>query len=1013
MAEVEIESREKVKRLLKELFQFDMQDLDFGIYRIMNFKRKEIEKFIEDDLIKAAKEEFRKYAQVGMVDLQRKVDKLQVEIIRDFGGGTIDAQGNVKKHEDAPKIKEYLNRLKELGDAKLTQAQIDDVFNHIYEFFSRYYDKGDFLSKRRYGGREKYHVPYNGEEVFLHWATADQYYVKTGEYFKKYSFKAGRYSVNLVLKEAETRLNNQKTGNRYFLLQEEEILRLDEENRELDIHFNYRELTADEKRAYGTRNVQKKVNTRIVNRVFSKIGDKKVGNELRKIVGADGTTTLEKHIRRYVTRNTADYFIHKDLKSFLENELEFYLKNEVLDLDEIENMDERNIRLNKAKIRSIREIGNKIIDFLAQIEDFQKRLFKKKKFVLKTDYCITLDLVPEEFYKEIGKNTRQVAEWKELFKLDEVSVNTLQSTVGKKTLDEKFLKSQKYLVLDTKFFSQDFKDRLLEQFENLDVTISGIMIKSENWQALNLLREKYRNEIQCIYIDPPFNTGHSEILYKNEYRHSSWLSLMENRLSLSKDLLINGGLAGVAIDDYEGNRLKLLLDSIFQPENRIGFITVMHNPRGRSDDKFVATSHEYLLLYSNNISLAKTHNLPTPQEALKVYNKRDDISPYRELPFRRSGSNSRREDRPNLFYPIFYNPETKDFSLKKVNEKFVEILPRDSKGELRVWRWYPETTEKRFGDLVAKKRLRKYSIYVKDRIKYDRKPKSVWDASKYDASSHGTILLQRLFSDNVFSYPKSLYTVIDSLTVMTDSDSIIIDFFAGSGTTAHAVLELNRMDKGDRKYILVEIGDCFETVMKPRVQKIMYSQEWKDGLPTRNEEFSHMFKYMYLEQYEDTLNNITFRAMDKTIQETLDSFKDYFLRFMLDYETRESPTRLLIDKFNTPFDYKIKTVSGNQVKEETVDLVETFNYLLGLDIERLRALKDDERTYRVVFGKRNNKSIVVIWRNMKDLDLEKDKKFIEEKVLSGNAYDLIFINGDSYVKNARAIEPEFKKLMGA
>ena len=162
-----------------------------------------------------------------------------------------------------------------------------------------------------------------------------------------------------------------------------------------------------------------------------------------------------------------------------------------------------------------------------------------------------------------------------------------------------------------------------------------------------------------------------------------------------------------------------------------------------------------------------------------------------------------------------------------------------------------------------------------------------------------------------------------------------------------------------------------------------------------------------------TLNNITFRAPDKTIQETLDSFKDYFLRFILDYETRESPTRLLVDKFRTPFDYKIKTITGNEEKEEPVDLVETFNYLLGLHVERLRVFKDGERIYRVVYGKRNNKSIVVIWRNTKDLSLEKDKSFIEEKVLLSNTYDLILINGDSYVKNATAIEPEFKRLIGA
>jgi adenine-specific DNA-methyltransferase len=170
---------------------------------------------------------------------------------------------------------------------------------------------------------------------------------------------------------------------------------------------------------------------------------------------------------------------------------------------------------------------------------------------------------------------------------------------------------------------------------------------------------------------------------------------------------------------------------------------------------------------------------------------------------------------------------------------------------------------------------------------------------------------------------------------------------------------------------------------------------------------------MYLEQYEDTLNNIVFRDLDKTVQKSLDGFRDYFIRYMLEYETRESPTRLTIDNFQTPFDYKIKTLNGNEEREENVDLVETFNYLLGLNVEKIRAFKDGSRYYRTVFGKKDEKNIVVIWRNSKDLDLKKDKKFIEETILKDEKPNRLFINGDSFVKNAEPIEPEFKKLMGA
>lgn len=1015
MTEVEIESREKVKRLLKQLFQFDMQDLDFGIYRIMNFKRKEIEKFIEEDLIKAAEEEFREYAQVGMVDLQKEIEKLRAEIIRDFGEGTIDEQGNVKKHDDAPKIQEYLSKMKELGDAKLTQAQIDDVFNHIYEFFSRYYDKGDFVSKKLYRGREKYYVPYNGDEVLFHWANNDQYYAKSGEYFKKYSFQTGGFQVNFVLKEAEAELNNVKEARRYFLLCEDDAFELDDEKKELNLFLNWRTLVDVEKKKYGTRNVQEKIVSDVVKKLLSQIGDKGPGTELRRM--KEEESILEKHLKKYVEKNTTDYFIHKNLKMFLERELEFYLKNEVLDLDEIEQMDERNIRINKAKIRAIRAISEKIIDFLSQIENFQKMLFEKKKFVLRTDYCMTLDLVPEEFYKEIGENEKQVAEWKELFKLDQMTMDTLQKTQGMKKLDADFLKLYKQLVLDTSHFSEDFKWRLLASFDYLDEVIDGILIKSENFQALTLLSNKYKARVKCIYIDPPFNTGGSEFLYKNEFRHSSWCSMMWNVLKQSKPYLEPDGVLITTIDDFELYKLGFMLDGLFGEDGKLGVLVVRSKPSGRTTDKFLAVCHEYYLFYSNSQNVEISF-FELTEEQKKAYQYKDDVSYYKWRDFLRTGGYSTPEERPNSFYPIYYNKETGQLSLGK-QPGSVEISPIDSSGRKRVWRKTPPSflQHVKNGEIMVKEiQPGSFKVYIKDRIKVGVRPKSIWTGAKYDASSHGTKLLDSMFTAKVpFDYPKSVCAVEDAVKciVGNDENALIFDFFAGSGTTAQAVINLNRRYNSKRKYIMVEMGPWFDTVLIPRIKKAVFCETWKDGQPASKNGLSHMFKYMYLEQYEDTLNNITFRAMDKTIQETLDSYKDYFLRFMLDYETRESPTRLLVDKFNTPFDYKIKTISGNQEKEEIVSLVETFNYLLGLDVERLRAFKDCERTYRVVIGKRNNKSIVVIWRNMKDLDLEKDKKFIEEKVLSGKAYDLIFINGDSYVKDARAIEPEFKKLMGA
>jgi adenine-specific DNA-methyltransferase len=276
----------------------------------------------------------------------------------------------------------------------------------------------------------------------------------------------------------------------------------------------------------------------------------------------------------------------------------------------------------------------------------------------------------------------------------------------------------------------------------------------------------------------------------------------------------------------------------------------------------------------------------------------------------------------------------------------------------------------------------------------------------------GTKEIDALFGTRVYTFPKPSNLVKQliqcDINGSEDKDFWVLDFFAGSGTTAHAVLKLNSEDGGNRKYILVEMADYFDTVMKPRIEKLMFSLKWKNGLPVMNKGVSHMFKYMYLEQYEDTLNSVVFRTLDRTVQETLETFGDYFVRYMLDNETN-----ILSDKFVKPFDYKIRTIESDGEKSVGVDLVETFNNLLGLTVEKLQRLDDDERIYRVVFGKLENKSVCVIWRDTDQLDLEKDKAFIENKILAGKGFDLIYANGDSYVKNARPLEPEFKRLMGA
>jgi len=1023
-------SREKVRRLLRELFQFDAQDLDFGIYRILNFKRNEIERFIEKDLIEAVEAEFKEYAKASVVDLQKELEKQKAEINRDFGDGTIDGQGHVTKHKDAPKVLDYTKKADELKNAEVSESQMNEVFNHIFEFFSRYYDKGDFISKRRYGGKEKYYIPYNGEEVSLYWANKDQYYVKTAEYFRNYHFKSGAYRVNILLREIDAESDDIGEERKYFILCESDFLHVDDEKKNVNIFFEYKKLMDEEVRKFGTRNIQEELTKGAIDRIFSEINNSSVNDELKLKVD-EGKTLLGKHLNVYVERNTSDYFIHRDLKAFLTRELEFFIKNEVLDLDMLDNFDEKSLHISYAKVRAIRGISNNIIDFLSQIEDFQKMLWEKKKFVLATDYIVTIDKIPPSMMQEVLKNHKQIDEWEELG-FGKISTENDLKRRAQSLLHEQDEVSIKKISVDTKYFDSDFKTHLLEELSkkgSLDQQIDGILIKSENWQALNLLQNRFEEKVKAVYIDPPYNTDASAIIYKNDYKDSSWLSLMENRLQLVPHFMTKDGIICVAIDDEEFAPLKFILSSLFK--KGCGIAAVRSNPAGRKTKGKLASAHEYAIFYGKSDG-AVPGPLEKREKALSRYPLTDDKGRYAWANFIRSGSGDKREDRPKLYYPIFVNeknnlrvPKIKwdDYKREYIvlekphqDEQIVYPILRDGE-RLIEKRWH------RGHDRVNKEteefRVRRtndggISIDFKTRMDETAMPITWWDDSKYASANYGAIELKNLFGEKHFDFPKSIQLVVDCLRACNlGKEDTVIDFFAGSGTTVNATLQLNNEDDGHRKFIIVEMADYFDSIIIPRLKKNLYSLNWKDGKPQDDDGLSVLVKYFSLEQYEDTLNNVIFLDKNKTIQETLDGFEDYFLKNMLEFETRGTPTRLSVQQFQTPFEYKIWVTTAGDKKIVKVDLVETFNYLLGIAIEKIQAFKDSDRIYHIVFGKKKDENIGIIWRNLKDIDLKSDKKIIENVILAGIKLDRLFINGDSLIERAEPIEPEFKRLMGA
>ena len=366
----------------------------------------------------------------------------------------------------------------------------------------------------------------------------------------------------------------------------------------------------------------------------------------------------------------------------------------------------------------------------------------------------------------------------------------------------------------------------------------NILIEGDNYHALSVLNYTHQNKIDVIYIDPPYNTGANTWKYNNDYvdledpyRHSKWISMMEKRLKLAKNLLSKTGIIIIAIDDYELFTLGLISDEIFGEKNRIGIIPVRNNPPGRAISKYFATQHEYYLFYAKDMSLVKICNIQITDES--EYKFKDALSAYKRksLSMRGHGSIA---DRPKSYYPIYIDVNSSKISLEKIPNS-VELFPHKGKdGKQRVWD-YPKETMKDLierGDIEFVNEKGELKLYKKDRLEKGTRPKSLWLDSKYDSSAYGAVLLKKMFQNKrVFDYPKSLYAVIDAIFVSSNNQKnvIVLDFFAGSGTTGHAILELNKKDGGTRKFILCtnnENNICTE-VCYPRIKRII--EGYKDS----------------------------------------------------------------------------------------------------------------------------------------------------------------------------------------
>jgi len=352
----------------------------------------------------------------------------------------------------------------------------------------------------------------------------------------------------------------------------------------------------------------------------------------------------------------------------------------------------------------------------------------------------------------------------------------------------------------------------------------NLIIKGNNLLALASLKKKFAGKVKLIYIDPPYNTGGSAetFTYNNSFNHSTWLTFMKNRLELAKTLLRDDGFIAIAIDHVELFYLGSIADDIFGRNNRMGIISVVHQARGRWMDKNFSASNEFMLVYSKRFG-TDIRNVVIDPEKKEKFDLKDEKGIYylkNYIVIQGGGGGVTRKDKPNFWYPIYVSKDLKKVSLEKI-AGYEEVLPIADSGRELTWITIPETFLERFSDGEVEIKREKGKIVIYRKFREQQIIPTHWFDSRYNATSHGTLLLEKIVGHKNFSYPKSLFTVLDTLKLMTENDDIVMDFFAGSGTTAHATLELNKEDGGKRSFILIEQLQEHFDICKERIIEII------------------------------------------------------------------------------------------------------------------------------------------------------------------------------------------------
>lgn len=809
-------------------------------------------------------------------------------------------------------IKEqYFSHIKAYLDSAIPNDDFNshDIYNKLYTFFESYLnDTGTPFFHDTPLYKNIYAKVYtNSKDTSLFYKTKDLYYVKSDTLYTSLTLSDENELAQIYFDTSEYTQNADNTKRKLiFKLDKIEQTSTDTQDSIPTIYIK----VLSQKDLFPN-----------LNAVF-KENSNELSEDFIKSLKAHKFPLDEAHIKKlfasYKKQNEVDFFIHKNARAFLQEQFDLWFYHYLYKDSEFQEWSVKSI----SHLQRIRNIALEIIGLIGDFEDELKAVWLKPKFVKAVNYVFSLDLIlRHSVLSDKAQNTalldsickdkgfeKQIKEWQDLGLIDE--------SFQAQNISEKILSDDKYkfLPIDTKHFSKETQYKILSVFDDIESILNGELIKADNFQALNTLMPKYQGKVDLIYIDPPYNTGNDGFIYSDKFNHSSWLSMIANRLELAREFLKDSGSIFISIDDNEQARLKILCDEIFGEGNFMANIIWEKVFSAVNLRKDFSPNHDFISVYSKNIDKTLLNPLPRTEEANARYKNPDNdprgiwtsgdmsVGPAVEANIYEITLPSGRKILP-----------PKGYSWRLSKETFEEYL-KDNRIYFNG------------GDSVP--RIKRFLSEVKDGIT----PLTIWKHKEVGHNQDAAKEILALFDDKIFDTPKPEKLLKRICEIASNQDSRILDFFAGSGTSLATAQKLGR------KWLGIEMGEHFYKVIIPRLKKVIAG--FQSGISKECDyQGGGAFRYYELESYEEALKECEYVLTDCQCErktgkeignnaEVIYPAKDYQkAQKIIDYRK----SRKLIKKLNKG---ETITLDMSGYREE-FDLFHTLANLQGLKIKRL------------------------------------------------------------------------------